>query len=120
VWLALDDFGTGYSSLPLLQDLPVHGVKVDRHFVSLIGSGRERTAFVRAIVELARALGLEVVAEGIESSAQVAALRHLGCRTGQGFHFAPPLEAARLDELLRDGDVPRFPRALGALRAKVA
>jgi diguanylate cyclase (GGDEF)-like protein/PAS domain S-box-containing protein len=120
VWLALDDFGTGYSSLPLLQDLPVHGVKVDRHFVSLIGSGRERTAFVRAIVELARALGLEVVAEGIESPAQVAALRHLGCRTGQGFHFAPPLEAAQLDELLRGNDVPRFPRDLGALRAKVA
>jgi diguanylate cyclase (GGDEF)-like protein/PAS domain S-box-containing protein len=120
VSLALDDFGTGYSSLPLLQDLPVHVVKVDRHFVGLIGTGRERTAFVRAIVELARALGLQVVAEGIESPAHVAVLRDLGCRMGQGFHFARPLEASQLDELLADRAVPRFPSALATLRAKVA
>ena len=120
VSLALDDFGTGYSSFPLLQDLPVHGVKVDRHFVGLIGTGREPTAFVRAIVELARALDLEVVAEGIENPAQVAVLRQLGCRLGQGFHYARPLEATQLDELLADGAVPRFPRALDTLRAKVA
>jgi len=120
VALALDDFGTGYSSLPLLQDLPVDAVKIDRHFVGLIGTGRERTAFVRAIVDLARALSMQVIAEGIESPAQVAVLRHLGCRIGQGFHFARPLEPSQLDELMSAGTVPRFPRAPSALRAKVA
>jgi diguanylate cyclase (GGDEF)-like protein/PAS domain S-box-containing protein len=120
VALALDDFGAGYSSLPLLQDLPVAMVKIDRHFVDLIGRGLERAAFVRAIVDLARALSLQVVAEGIEHPAQVAALCNLGCRLGQGFHYAQPLAPAELGAILATGTVPRFPGALGTERAKVA
>jgi diguanylate cyclase (GGDEF)-like protein/PAS domain S-box-containing protein len=109
VAIALDDFGTGYSSLSLLQDLPVETVKMDRLFVRTIGMGREQTAFARAIIDLSRALGLEVVAEGIENAAQVAVLRHLGCRFGQGYHFAKPLEPQELDELMSSGNVPRLP-----------
>jgi EAL domain-containing protein (putative c-di-GMP-specific phosphodiesterase class I) len=101
VLLALDDFGTGYSSLSLLQDLPVHVLKIDRSFVQSIGLDGARAAFVRAIVELAEALQLTVVAEGIEDASQVAVLRRLGCRVGQGFHFARPLAAAELEAYIR-------------------
>ena len=101
VRLALDDFGTGYSSLSLLQDLPVHTLKIDRSFVQSIGAESARSAFVRAIVDLADALGLVVVAEGVETMAHVAALRRLGCRVGQGFHFARPLPARELESFVR-------------------
>ncbi len=120
VGVALDDFGTGYSSLPLLQDLPVDTIKIDRYFVGSIGTGLERTAFVRAIVDLASALGLQVVAEGIENSAHVAVLRRLGCRSGQGFYYSAPLDALELGTLLAAGAVPTFPDRVRALRSKVA
>lgn len=100
VRLALDDFGTGYSSLSLLQDLPVHTLKIDRSFVHSIDIGPERRAFVKAIVDLAHALELTVVAEGIEAPAQTAELQRLGCRYGQGFEFSVPLEAHALEALL--------------------
>jgi EAL domain-containing protein (putative c-di-GMP-specific phosphodiesterase class I) len=100
VQLALDDFGTGYSSLALLQDLPVHVLKIDRSFVHELERVPERHAFVRAIVELARALGLGVVAEGIEDPAQARILERLGCPQGQGFHYAPPLPAEAVGHLL--------------------
>jgi diguanylate cyclase (GGDEF)-like protein/PAS domain S-box-containing protein len=107
--LALDDFGTGYSSLSLLQDLPVDTLKIDRSFVGTMGSSRERVAFVRAIIELAHALGLSVVGEGIETEIHVQSLMRLGCRIGQGFYFASPLEAAAIDSLIADGRLPRLP-----------
>ena len=100
--LALDDFGTGYSSLSLLQDLPVHTLKVDRSFVQSIEAEGGRAPFVRAIVDLAHALELAVVAEGIEEVGQIAALRRLGCRIGQGFYFSKPLPAAALESFVRD------------------
>ena len=106
VRLALDDFGTGYSSLSLLQDLPVHMLKIDRTFVRSIESSGRRRAFVRAIVELADALSLAVIAEGIEEPAQAAELRRLGCRLGQGFHFSRPLEPAELEARVRSGAMP--------------
>jgi len=102
VRLALDDFGTGYSSLSLLQDLPVHALKVDRSFVQSIVAEGGRAPFVRAIVELAEGLELTVIAEGIEEAGQVAALRQLGCRIGQGFYFAKPLAPAALETFVRD------------------
>jgi diguanylate cyclase (GGDEF)-like protein/PAS domain S-box-containing protein len=114
VHLALDDFGTGYSSLSLLQDLPVHTLKIDRSFVQSLDVGPERCAFVRAIVDLADALELAVVAEGIEEAAQVAQLRELGCRFGQGFHFArplPPLELEAFIEGRARATTRRRPRA---------
>jgi diguanylate cyclase (GGDEF)-like protein/PAS domain S-box-containing protein len=100
VRLALDDFGTGYSSLSLLQDLPVHALKIDRSFVQSLDQGPQRGAFVRAIVELAHALELTVVAEGIEVPEHVVVLRALGCRLGQGFHFSGPLEPRELEARL--------------------
>ena len=102
VRLALDDFGTGYSSLSLLQDLPVHTLKIDRSFVQSIEAEGGRAPFVRAIVELAEALELTVVAEGIEEAGQIAALRRLGCRIGQGFHYAKPLGPAAFELFVRD------------------
>jgi len=101
VRLALDDFGTGYSSLSLLRDLPVHTLKVDRSFVHSIGAERGRAAFVRAIVDLAEALDLTVIAEGIEEAGEVVALKRVGCRMGQGFHFAGPLPPVELESFVR-------------------
>jgi diguanylate cyclase (GGDEF)-like protein len=100
--VALDDFGTGYSSLSLLQDLPVHTLKIDRSFVRCLGAEGGRAPFVRAIIELAQGLELTVVAEGIEEMGHVAALRKLGCRVGQGFYFAKPLTPAALEAFVRE------------------
>jgi diguanylate cyclase (GGDEF)-like protein len=111
VALALDDFGTGYSSLSLLQDLPVHSLKIDRTFVQSIETQAERRAFVKAIVELAEALDLSVVAEGIEEPAQAVELRRLGCRLGQGYHFAPPLAPEELEALIARGKPLRSERS---------
>jgi len=116
VKLALDDFGTGYSSLALLQDLPVHTLKIDRSFVHELERVPERRAFVRAIIELAGALGLGVVAEGIEDEAQARVLEQLGCRHGQGFHYAAPLAPDAVAELLAIGAIGRHP-ASGGTRA---
>ena len=85
----------------------MHTLKIDRSFVQSIDTGPERAAFVRAIVELADALSLSVVAEGVESAPHVAALRRLGCRLGQGFHFAHPLEPAALEHALASGGAMR-------------
>jgi diguanylate cyclase (GGDEF)-like protein/PAS domain S-box-containing protein len=103
VRLALDDFGTGYSSLSLLQDLPIHTLKVDRSFVSGLDDDASRPGFVRAIVDLAQTLDVSLVAEGMETPAQTAELRRLGCTVGQGFQFAPPLDARTLRGLLSAG-----------------
>jgi diguanylate cyclase (GGDEF)-like protein len=94
VRIALDDFGTGYSSLSYLHSLPLDILKVAKPFVDgLVGGGRE-SSFVQMILDLARALGLEVIAEGIETPEQAAALRELGTGFGQGFHLARPSPAA--------------------------
>jgi EAL domain-containing protein (putative c-di-GMP-specific phosphodiesterase class I) len=94
VLLAIDDFGTGYSSLSYVHRFPLDSLKVDRSFVSAMGPDRERSEIVRAIVNLAHNLGLDVIAEGVETPHQLAQLKQLGCEYGQGFLFARPLEAA--------------------------
>ncbi|MFA9431013.1 putative bifunctional diguanylate cyclase/phosphodiesterase [Egicoccus sp. AB-alg2] len=100
VRIAIDDFGTGYSSLAYLGELSIDLLKIDRSFVRRL-SGEERDQAVpRAVIQLARSLGLTVVAEGIESDEQWRQLRRLGCRVGQGYRFARPLGAAALDALL--------------------
>jgi len=83
--------------------LPVDTLKIDRSFVQSIDKGPERRPFVEAIIDLADALGLTVVAEGIEDVGHVAALRALGCRFGQGFYFAVPLEPSELEAFVRAG-----------------
>ncbi len=98
--LAIDDFGTGYSSLSYLDRFPVDTLKIDRSFVDGFGGGREGPVLVRAIVELGHALGLDVIAEGIEREDQVDPLSQLGCRLGQGYLFTRPIDAEALDVLL--------------------
>ncbi len=94
--MSIDDFGTGYSSLARLERMPVTQLKIDRSFVALLGHGIPTTPVLTAIVGLGAALGLEVVAEGIETEVQAAALGRLGVQHGQGFHFARPVPAAEL------------------------
>ncbi|OED13804.1 EAL domain-containing protein [Burkholderia sp. A2] len=94
--LAIDDFGTGYSSLVYLKDLPVDTLKIDRSFLTNCGSGSTDDAIVRAIVAMGRALGLDVVMEGVETAKQLAFLQEIGCHQGQGFLFARPQPAEQL------------------------
>jgi diguanylate cyclase (GGDEF)-like protein/PAS domain S-box-containing protein len=99
VRLVLDDFGTGYSSLAYLNRFPFHALKIDRSFVDALGIEQEATAIVEAIIGMARALSLEVIAEGVESEVQLAELRRLECDYAQGhlFHAAmPDREVSRL------------------------
>ena len=104
VRIAVDDFGTGYSSLTHLQRLPFDTIKVDQSFVRGLGEpgGIDRATIVSAVVGIATAMGLESVAEGIETSAQLTALRELGCTRGQGFHFAEPMAGDDLMRLVHD------------------
>jgi EAL domain-containing protein (putative c-di-GMP-specific phosphodiesterase class I) len=90
VRLALDDFGTGYSSFQHLKDFPIDMVKIDRSFVANLGRGEQDAAIIESVVSMASALGLGVIAEGVESEAQAEALRRLGCPLAQGYHFGPP------------------------------
>ena len=94
VRLALDDFGTGYSSLSYLRSFPLDILKIAKPFVDGVTGRLEERSFVRMIIELARTLGLEVVAEGIESADQLDVLREMGCDLGQGFYLSPPLSTA--------------------------
>ena len=97
VRLSIDDFGTGYSSLSYLHTFPFDEVKIDRSFVSrLRPDAREDHVFVRAIIELARGLGLIVIAEGIETADQLQVLQSLGCQLGQGYVVARPMDPAAL------------------------
>ncbi len=90
--LALDDFGTGYSSLSYLRSLPLDILKIAKPFVEGMARGSQENSFVRMIIDLARALDLHVVAEGIESAEELEALRELDCELGQGFYLAVPLD----------------------------
>jgi diguanylate cyclase (GGDEF)-like protein/PAS domain S-box-containing protein len=109
VHLSIDDFGTGYSSLAALQQFPVGTLKIDRAFVQHAEESGDDATLVRTIVEMGRSLGLEVVAEGIETAGQLAFLRGLGCHLGQGRLFGDPMAAESLLQLLleqADGERP--------------
>jgi EAL domain-containing protein (putative c-di-GMP-specific phosphodiesterase class I) len=101
VRLAIDDFGTGYSSLSYLRDLPIDVVKMDRSFVEGIAESDQRLAVAEGIVQIARTLRLEVIAEGIETEEQRSLLRSMGCHYGQGYLLAMPMPASQAEELVR-------------------
>jgi diguanylate cyclase (GGDEF)-like protein/PAS domain S-box-containing protein len=98
--LMLDDFGTGYSSLSYLLRFPIDVIKVDACFVSGMERDLEKLEIVRSILAIAHSMGKRVVAEGVENVQQAAVLRSLRCDYGQGFHWAPPLEASAVTAML--------------------
>jgi EAL domain-containing protein (putative c-di-GMP-specific phosphodiesterase class I) len=101
VALMMDDFGTGYSSLHHLHSFPFDVLKIDRSFVQRMTEGEQPLQIVRTIVELARVMGMDVVAEGIETPEQDVLLQQLGCRYGQGFLYSRPVPADTISQMLR-------------------
>jgi diguanylate cyclase (GGDEF)-like protein len=99
--LAIDDFGTGYSSLAYLDSFPITTLKIDRAFVRNLSGAGHGDAIARAIIAIGAAIGADVIAEGIETTAQAHALRALGCLRGQGYLYAPPVAETAAGELLR-------------------
>ena len=120
VSLAIDDFGTGYSSLSYLHRFPLDTLKIDRSFISSIGEGKgseESAEIARTILPMASNLHLDVVAEGVETSEQVALLKKLHCKYGQGFYFSKPLPAQEAASLLA-GQPTSLPKSSAAASGK--
>jgi EAL domain-containing protein (putative c-di-GMP-specific phosphodiesterase class I) len=103
ITIAVDDFGTGYSSLSYLKTFSLHSLKIDRSFIRDVPDDDNDTAIVRTIIALADSLGLTVVAEGVETEAQLAYLLEAGCTQMQGYLFSRPLPPDRCVELMRGG-----------------
>jgi diguanylate cyclase (GGDEF)-like protein/PAS domain S-box-containing protein len=100
VQISIDDFGTGYSSLAYLRRFPIDKLKIDITFIREVTSNPDDAAIVLAIIRMAHSLKLEVIAEGVETAAQLAFLRRHGCDQIQGYHFSPPLPELELEQLL--------------------
>ncbi len=111
VRVAMDDFGTGYSSLAHLREFKVDRIKIDRSFIASFTTDPGTSAIVRAVISMARELGIETTAEGIETEAQFEGLRALGCGTAQGYLLGRPMEAAKADALVMAA-VPGWNRAV--------
>jgi EAL domain-containing protein (putative c-di-GMP-specific phosphodiesterase class I) len=107
--LDIDDFGTGYSSLSRLQSFHVDTLKIDRVFVSRMDKDSESCEIVRTIITLAHNLGLKVIAEGVETTAQLELLRNTGCELAQGYLFSKPVNAETMGKLLATHRTDCFP-----------
>ncbi|MDP9385931.1 MAG: EAL domain-containing protein [Actinomycetota bacterium] len=103
VRVAIDDFGMGHSALSRLQTFPVDRLKIDRSFVAALVHGGERGSLVDAMIAMGRSLGLDVVAEGVETEEHLQALRSLGCQSGQGYLFSKPVSELDIERLARAG-----------------
>ena len=115
VGLEIDDFGTGYSSLSHLSCLPFDTLKIDRSFIRELGSANESSAIVRTILDLARSMNLDVVAEGVETAVQLQMLTALGCARAQGFYFSKAVPADSVPELFA---VDALKRTFGRLQGE--
>lgn len=111
--LAIDDFGTGYSSLSHLRQLPIDVLKLDKEFVDGIASGARDAVLPRTVIEMANALGLRTVAEGIETTEQLESLRQANCELGQGYLFGKAIPAEQMVQKLRDTEGSHRPAASG-------
>jgi EAL domain-containing protein (putative c-di-GMP-specific phosphodiesterase class I) len=100
VHVAIDDFGTRYSSLNYLRQFPVSSIKIDQSFIRGLGNDVGAAAIVSAFIGIAEGFGLHLVAEGVETDVQVASLHSLGCDAMQGYHFARPMAAAAVQDML--------------------
>ena len=109
VLLASDDFGTGYSSLSYLHRFPFSRLKIDKSFIATLTENTKSLEIVKTVLALAQNLGVDVVAEGVETPEQFDLLRRLGCSRGQGYYFFRPLEARRAREAITEGTRPRNP-----------
>ena len=107
VRLSIDDFGTGYSSLSYLNRFPVDILKIDRSFITRLNEGDENVEIVKTIVMLAGNLGMQVIAEGVETEDQLRQLRLLKCQYGQGYLFSKPLAATDVDQFLLNRRQPQ-------------
>jgi EAL domain-containing protein (putative c-di-GMP-specific phosphodiesterase class I) len=114
VHAAIDAFGTRYSSLSYLAQLPVHAVKVDRSFTNMVGATSREGQVARLVMQLASAVDLEAIVEGIETAEQLAEVRRIGCRFGQGFFIAHPMPAAVVRSFLATSESHRALSSLGA------
>jgi diguanylate cyclase (GGDEF)-like protein/PAS domain S-box-containing protein len=106
VSIAIDDFGTGYSSLSVLKNLPIDRLKIDQSFVRDMTADSNDVAIVEAILGMSRTLGLQIIAEGVETEAQLSILQQLGCESGQGYLFSRPLPPAELGLWLQRTQMP--------------
>jgi EAL domain-containing protein (putative c-di-GMP-specific phosphodiesterase class I) len=100
VQVQIDDFGSGYSALGYLQHFPVSTIKIDKSFIKELGVSQRGTELIRAIISMARELGMETIAEGIETGKQLSELKTLSCNLGQGFHLSRPLDKVSMERLL--------------------
>ena len=98
--IAIDDFGTGYSSMAYLRETPVHELKIDKSFVQEVEHNKRDREIIKSMVQLAHALGLKIVAEGIESAEVARIVRSLGCDLAQGYYFGKPMEAADFESYI--------------------
>jgi EAL domain-containing protein (putative c-di-GMP-specific phosphodiesterase class I) len=118
VQIAVDDFGTGYSSLSYLSRLPVDCLKIDRSFVVQTTKGGRHAAIAQAVISMGHALGMRVLAEGVETAEQLEFLRRHGCNECQGYLFARPCAEEAVRGLLGKGTLQAMPSAVASLRTE--
>ncbi len=106
----LDDFGTGYSALSYLQQFPIQTIKIDRSFVSRMGDNHHNTELVRAVIMMAHDLGMDAVAEGVETAEQLTQLKRLSCNYGQGYLMGRPVDKDGIEKLLTEPQPTKIQR----------